>query len=322
VSRAQSTWKTQLIDLLALPLTAVAAWWMRRLRSAGLFRLPRTMRLLRRIGVFPIRDHFYEPLFDPRHLRHDLDDARDLPGIDWNVDGQLETIGQLDYAEELREFPMQETPGAPFHYANGAFGPGDAEVLYGMLRHLRPSRLLEIGSGYSTRVAQAALARNLVDDSAAATHHVCVDPYAADGIEETGAEVLRVRVEELDLDRFRALEAGDILFIDSSHVLRPQGDVLFEFLRVLPVLAPGVVVHVHDIHSPADYPRAWVIDEVRLWGEQYLLEAFLSMNDGYRVLAALAFLQRSHPEALHRACPILADHPQDRPGSFWMVRQG
>ena len=92
----------------------------------------------------------------------------------------------------------------------------------------------------------------------------------------SGIEVLRQRVEQMDKQLFLELEENDILFIDSSHMIRPQGDVLCEYLEILPTLRPGVLVHIHDIFTPRDYPDEWLIDEVKLWNEQYLLEAFLS----------------------------------------------
>jgi hypothetical protein len=99
------------------------------------------------------------------------------------------------------------------------------------------------------------------------------------------------------------LEANDILFIDSSHVLRPQGDVLFEFLEILPVLKQGVIVHIHDIFSPQDYPHQWVVDDNRLWNEQYLLEAFLSYNNQWQITSALNLLRLNHRENLVKSCP-------------------
>ena len=122
----------------------------------------------------------------------------------------------------------------------------------------------------------------------------------------------------MPLDYF-CLEENDILFIDSTHVVRPGGDVLYEFLEILPTLRPGVLIHVHDIFTPRDYPDHWLIDKMLLWNEQYLLEAFLSFNDSFEVIAALYFLAHDHTEALCEAFPVFAKmHPRPEPGSFWM----
>jgi hypothetical protein len=120
---------------------------------------------------------------------------------------------------------------------------------------------------------------------------------------------------------FESLASGDILFIDSSHVIRPQGDVLFEYLSILPRLSHGVLVHIHDIFTPKDYLTEWVVNERRLWNEQYLLEAFISMNRGFRVIGALNFLKHHHPDPLGAKLPVLRQELSQRePGSFWIVR--
>ena len=108
------------------------------------------------------------------------------------------------------------------------------------------------------------------------------------------------------------------MFIDSSHIIRPQGDVLFEYLQILPLLNKGVYVHIHDIFSPKDYPKEWVLDQVKLWNEQYLLEAFLSNNDSWEVIGSLNLLHSTHFEKLKIVCPFLT---RDRdPGSFYIKK--
>jgi hypothetical protein len=116
---------------------------------------------------------------------------------------------------------------------------------------------------------------------------------------------------------FRELDAGDILFIDSSHVIRPFGDVLVEFQEIIPRLAKGVLVHIHDIFTPFDYPEKWLRRERRLWNEQYLLEVMLAHSDRYRTLLAMNWLSREHPIELSKAFPILANFPECEPGAFW-----
>ena len=120
------------------------------------------------------------------------------------------------------------------------------------------------------------------------------------------------------MDFFSQLEANDILFIDSSHVLRPQGDVLFEFLEILPVLKPGVIVHIHDIFTPQDYPHQWVVDDNRLWNEQYLLEAFLSYNNQWKITSALNLLRLHNTEQLKNCSPNATGGKFS--GSFYIQR--
>lgn len=310
----------RILELVAAPVTLLAGLWMKLLRRTGVQRLPVSKAVLQSVGVFPLRDHYYEPLFVPRHLRAPLDRPRALPGLDLDLEGQLALLESFHYNDELSDFPLQPRDPLEFGYLNRSFGPGDAEILYSMIRHFRPRRLIEIGSGNSTLMIANAIRRNRADAPGYACEHVCIEPYEMPWLERLGVRVMRRRVEDLGLDLFRALEANDVLFIDSSHVIRPQGDVLCEFLEILPVLSPGVLVQVHDIYTPRDYPPRRLLQEVRFWNEQYLLEAFLSGNRQFRVLAALNFLWRDHRDRLLACCPVLAKLPDQEPGSFWMAR--
>ena len=116
------------------------------------------------------------------------------------------------------------------------------------------------------------------------------------------------------------LDENDMLIIDSSHIIRPQGDVVTEYLEILPTLAPGVLVHIHDIFTPRDYPESWVKKDVRLWNEQYLLEAFMSFNSGFEVVAALNYLMHHYYEQFAAKCPVLRHQQGREPGAFWIRR--
>jgi hypothetical protein len=108
------------------------------------------------------------------------------------------------------------------------------------------------------------------------------------------------------------------LFIDSSHIIRPQGDVLFEYLELLPILNKGVIVHVHDIFSPKNYLKEWLEDEVKFWNEQYLLEAFMSNNSSWKIIGSLNLLHHNYYEKLKVVAPFLA--PDREPGSFYIQK--
>ena len=118
--------------------------------------------------------------------------------------------------------------------------------------------------------------------------HVCIEPYEIEWLEKLNVKVIRELVENTDTTVFSTLDKNDILFIDSSHIIRPQGDVLFEYLEILPVLKSGVFVHIHDIFTPEDYPDDWV-NNASFWNEQYLLEAFLSFNNEFIVYRSYQF---------------------------------
>lgn len=287
-------------------------------RRIGSRRLPVTTRVLRSIGVFPIRNHYYEPLFDDRHLSHPLDAPRALPGIDFNIANQLDLLGQMSYAKEFTEFVQQQQADgseASFRFNNEAFESGDAEFLFQVIRHFRPNTIMEIGSGTSTKIARKALSMNAAEDGAQ-PRHVCIEPYERPWLETIGdIELIRAKVEDCDIDWRSSLASGDLLFIDSSHVIRPQGDVLYEYLNILPQLRSGVIVHVHDIFSPRDYLDNWIRRDVRFWNEQYLLEATLGNSARYEVIAALNLLKHEHFANLKRVCPFLEPHCQ--PGSLY-----
>jgi len=273
---------------------------------------------LLQVGVFPIRNHYYEPLFDGRQLRHKLSQKRRLPGIDWNVDVQLALLNSFSTAQEIRKFTNQHFDGKTFYFGNGAFGSGDAEYLYNIIRLKKPKCIIEVGSGYSTLMAIHAVDQNKEEDPGYACEHICIEPYERPWLETLNVTVLRSKVEDVDPAVFSKLDANDLLFIDSSHMIRPQGDVLFEFLELFHILKNGVIVHLHDIFSPADYPEVWVLGEVHFWNEQYLLEAFLSCNRQWAIIGALNFLQHEHHDALKKTCPFLGKNSE--PGSFYMQK--
>src|SRR5438034_9271638 len=150
---------------------------------------------------------------------------------------------------------------------------------------------------------------------------ICVEPFPSDFLSKgfPGLKSLVIKVvQEIDLDFFSQLQSGDVLFIDSSHTVKIGGDVNYLFLEVLPRLKPGVIVHVHDIFLPFDYPRDWVVDDFRFWAEQYMLQSFLTFNSEFEVLMANSYLNHYHEEELKTVFP---DLPSYRGGSFWIRRK-
>jgi predicted O-methyltransferase YrrM len=197
----------------------------------------------------------------------------------------------------------------------------DGEILYCFIRHFKPKRIIEIGSGYSTRLSLLAARRNAEDGHARAGVIAC-EPYPEEVLSR-GLDGLTLRqtfVQDVPLTEFDSLQANDILFIDSSHVLKIGSDVQYEYLEILPRLRPGVIVHVHDIFLPAEYPRTWVMDQFRFWTEQYLLQAFLAFNETFEVLWAGSYMHLTHPERLERAFRSY-QRTTRWPGSFWMRRR-
>jgi hypothetical protein len=313
-----------LFDVLLLPAMLLAIAVMRVYR-----RLPlRGMRLNRRLlewgSVFPILGNYREPSFKRSDLRLDPAADRNLPGMDLNLDEQLRVLERFSFQEELRALPRERPAGggAPaFYYHNASFESGDAEYLYSFIRAYKPARIIEVGSGSSTLIALEAIRRNRQDDPDHACQVTCIEPYVNywnAWLDQLPVEIVRKPVETVPLDVFRSLRAGDLLFLDSSHVIRAQGDVLYECLEVLPSLAPGVFVHVHDIFTPRDHQALWHRD-VNFSNEQYLLEALLTQNPRLKVIGALNYLAHHQAAALAARFPVYAEEQAFRePGSFWL----
>jgi hypothetical protein len=168
-------------------------------------------------------------------------------------------------------------------------------------------------------VSAAAASRNAAEGRPCVI--TAIEPFPGERLRRgvDGVELRRTELQDVPLELFTSLQAGDILFIDSTHVLRIGSDVQYEFLEILPRLAKGVVVHVHDVFLPAEYPREWVLKERRFWTEQYLLQAFLAFNDTFRVLFAGHFMHLRHSREFAAAVPNY-DPARHGPGSFWMRR--
>ena len=305
-------------DILLLPWVYPAAWLLKNIRRAGVHRLPCCKNALLNIGVFPIRNHYFEPQFDNRNPSPDFSEERNLQGIDWNISGQLEILETFRYSEELANIPQEESGSLEFHFNNSAFESGDAEYWYQMIRSIKPMRIIEIGSGNSTLMAINAIRKNQRENQNYRCEHVCIEPYEMLWLEEAGVTVVRKKAEEVELSFFSRLKKNDILFIDSSHIIRPQGDVIFEYLELLPSLNKGVIVHIHDIFSPRNYLKQWLQDEVKFWNEQYLLEAFLIHNSSWKIVGALNYLHHNHYEKLKSVAPFLT--PGREPGSFYIQK--
>ena len=313
-------WFLPAADIAFSPLAFLCAFILRIVRRVGVERLPHTRAMLIRAGCFPVRDHYYEPSFNNESIRALLSTERTLPGIDWNIAHQLEFLQSFSHYDELANLPMRPNKSYDYYLENGSFAAGDAEYWYNIIRLKKPRRIIEIGSGFSTRMARRAIDANADEDSHYNCQHVLIEPYENEWLEELSSDirVIRKKVEDCDSRIFDRLEADDILFIDSSHVIRPRGDVVFEYLEVLPRLRPGVIVHIHDIFSPKDYPAEWLVDEVRLWNEQYLVEAFLTSNEDWKVLGALNYLRHHHFYELRKRCLFLTEDRE--PGSLYIQK--
>jgi hypothetical protein len=286
---------------------------------------PRYFELWQAHGYHVQQVHFYNPLPDTRALpERTWKTVSELPGLELNEPAQLRLLDELQarFRSEYASLPAHKPPGPPrFYFGNGSFETGDAELLYCLVRQNRPQRVVEIGSGFTTLLAAQALARNAAEGAAATL--TAIEPYPPAFLREAlpvPVELVAEPVQNVPLERFTSLRAGDILFIDSSHVCKIGSDVQYEILEILPRLAPGVLVHLHDIFLPVEYPREWVMEWHRFWNEQYLLQAFLCGNRDFEVLWAGTWMHLRHPEKLAAAFPSY-DPKTSWLGSFWIRRR-
>ncbi|MGI8605893.1 MAG: class I SAM-dependent methyltransferase [Gaiellaceae bacterium] len=242
-----------------------------------------------------------------------------LVGVDVDLGAQLDFFDSA-LGPYLSEFAPPEEPTAEgeFYLWNEYYQAVDAHVLYAMIRHLKPGRVLELGSGFSTLVMAEGCARNASDGHACEL--ISVDPKPRTPLRPGAhARIERRRAESLPLERYLELAPGDVLFVDTSHAVKLGSEVNMIILEVLPRLRPGVVVHFHDIFLPFEYPRAW-FERGTYPSEQYLLHAFLIENRGYEILLAVHALCRDHPDRVAAAIPTLETDRENYPSAFWLVR--
>ncbi len=273
-------------------------------------------------GISVTPQHFYFPVPSLKSLNgKDWRACRPCGAFDFRLEEQISLLRRelLPYISEcgFSEGGAGNGHASLFHFNNGFFEHVDAEIAYSLARSRKPRRIVEVGSGNTTLLLAAALRRNTAEGFPA--EFVAIEPspppYLQDGLPGL-TELIPSQVQRAPSDLFRSLQANDILFIDSSHVVSMDSDVLHEFLCILPQLAPGVLVHFHDIFSPLDYPETFVKTNLCFWSEQYILEAFLSFNPAFKVLWAGAAMQRFHPEILRNAFPAWEGSFQRMPESL------
>jgi len=280
-----------------------------------------------RHGFHLLRKHYYLPIPDQEDLQdRSLHEPSELVGVDMNGTAAADFTRNVlpKYNQEFRDrFPLQAT-GNPreFHLINGGFMAGDAHAYYAFIRHGKPRQIIEIGGGNSTLLAAAASQKNCSEGNPCRL--TVIEPYPSDVLREglPGVdEIIPLKLQQVALERFTRLGPGDILFIDSSHVLRPGGDVQREYCEILPRLASRVLVHIHDISLPKPYFPFYFQNHL-YWNEQYLLQAFLTYNSRFEVLWPGTYLLHRYPEMMYDVFPEIAEmrrtYPLAEPSSFWM----
>jgi predicted O-methyltransferase YrrM len=265
-----------------------------------------------RLGVHILPVHYYTPVSDIIQLEASREvwaRRSELPGIHVDLDEQVKNLRAI-----CLPYQAEYAGNATYKYAvEHAFGPGygyiEAEALHGVIRHFKPRQVIEIGSGVSTWCMLHALNLNRAETGAdfAVT---CVEPYPSERLKTLeGIKLIDRFVQRVPFDDgFSSLGKDDVLFIDSSHAVKPGSDVNYLLLEILPRLAPGVIVHVHDIYLPYDYPRH-VLSTFFHWMETSLLRAFLTHNPKVEIIFCESMLHYDRPDALKEVFPEYRRQP-------------
>jgi hypothetical protein len=266
------------------------------------------------LRMFPA-GHFYSPLPDMKQIVAQQDklfnrNVAECAGLDLRAEHQLAVLGEL--AKFYAEVPFAETASGDgrYYYGNAFFKHGDAIVLYAMLRRLQPARVIEVGSGFSSAVMLDTNEKFL----SGKIQFTFIDPFPGrlmgllSESDRRRHSIVKKPVQEVAAHEFDMLAAGDVLFIDSSHVVKIGSDVRYLLWEVLPRLRAGVVVHFHDIMWPFEYPQEWVLGG-NAWNEAYFLRTFLQYNRVFQIEYFNSYMALVHERELRERMPLCLANP-------------
>lgn len=268
--------------------------------------------------------HYYSPivLIDDIKKREDqIWKNREFDfvnGIELNTQKQIQLLAEFEnYYNEI-PFKEEQQEGVRYQFKNGFYSYTDGIVLYSMIRHYKPKRIIEIGSGFSSALmldTNEFFFNKQIDLT-------FIDPYperllslmTEDDKKNTTVIISDAQVIELEI--FKKLESGDILFIDSSHVAKTGSDVNYILFEILPIIKSGVIIHFHDIFFPFEYPKDWVYKRFN-WNEDYFLRAFLMYNTTFEIKLFSDYIHLHHKEAF-KNMPLCY---QNTGGNLWIEKK-
>ena len=278
---------------------------------------------LKRLQGFVPPGHFYSPIPDINELQN-IDGefigctSKKIPGVELNDDEQLELLKRFSGFYREMPFQAEKQEGLRYYFENPAYSYSDAILLHCMIRHLKPNRIIEVGSGFSSCMILDT--NDLFFDGSLAT--TFIEPYPEllmsliGDPDQDRIEIIPSRLQDVDLSKFDELEENDILFIDSTHVSKINSDVNRIFFDVLPRLSTGVHVHFHDIFFPFEYPREWLL-EGRAWNEAYMLKAFLQFNHAFHPVLMNTYMTNFHESFFEENMPLCL---KNTGASIWLKR--
>ena len=258
----------------------------------------------------PVAVNFFQPIPNLKELerRGVWDRVSPLSGVKMDDDVFLKALEDLsEYADEC-VWPIEKVEDPmEFHLNNGAFAYGCAAATHCIIRKFKPKRIIEVGSGNSSKVIAAAVKANKIDDIEYTCEYTIIDPYTEVDVSlfPKGTNIHKEPVETMAFDMFKLLCENDLLFIDSSHVCKIGSDVNYLFLDILPLLSKGVFVHIHDISLPYEYGKVYATNKHfrMFWTEAYLLQAFLAFNNAFEVYLPMQYIMKRYPEQLQEFFP-------------------
>jgi hypothetical protein len=278
----------------------------------------------RRIQGFVPAGHFYSPIPSLDEIQRDESQIfgeipHEILGVELNETEQLDLLNKfVTYYKDL-PFKPEKTGNLRYYYENPSYSYSDAIFSHCMIRHLSPSRIIEIGSGFSSCMILDT--NELFFDGNIRT--TFIEPYPelitslVRDSDKDNIKIIPSRLQDVDLAEFDALKANDILLIDSTHVSKINSDVNRIFFDILPRIAPGVHVHFHDVTYPFEYPKRWVL-EGRAWNEAYLLKAFLQFNHTFRMVLMNSYMDYFHPQFFEKNFPLCR---KNSGSSVWICKE-
>lgn len=274
------------------------------------------------INIYGKPGHYYSPLETISFIEENKDKINNsseaIHNINFNESAQLELLNQLE--KFSKSIPFDNNNSDCLYYPdNNQFTRTDASILFSMIMHIKPKRIIEVGSGFSTALmvdTNKIYLNNSIDIQ-------CIEPYPErlhsllKDENTTNIQLQDTFVQNIDIDFFKQLDSNDILFIDSSHVSKLLSDLNYLIFQVIPVLRKNVVIHFHDIFYPFEYPLAWY-REGRFYNEAYILRAFLQNNNDYQIILWLNYLTHKHAQRVNEILPLIKN--DNSSGSIWIKK--
>ena len=268
--------------------------------------------------------HFYSPVVSIDEATRDerrifTDAPRTLAGIELNEARQLETLEAFEHLYSSIDFPTNKAGTHRYFYENPAYSYSDAIMLHCMMRHIKPQRIIEVGSGYSSCAMLDTSERHLNPS----VNFTFIEPYpellkSLLRTEDLASiSILESRLQDVPINEFQQLNSGDFLFIDSTHVSKTGSDVNYLLFDILPSLSDGVYIHIHDIFYPFEYPKEWVFGG-RSWNEIYALRAFLQFNSTFTIEMMNTYLAHFHQQRFVSRMPLCM---KNTGGSIWLRKR-